>query len=691
MKKIKILFLAAMIMTIAITFVYGETLKSLDYHGRWPDASQRAAAIDNDGSLLFLADGNVITVLTSADLKVVSKLALDISTGIKGLVINQQNTHLYAACGIDGLQIIDITDSQAPILSGSLTDASDNNKIFGSGVACLYDRVYVADVYYGLRVIDVSGPANPFQETVYQQVNVNSSGIIFSGGHENLAVEEINDVIYALVLDKYRGLRVFAIEDSTISLVTNYPAGSEITSLYDTKPVTDIVIIEKKYAVISDYENGLAFVDLFSDTEYPETILLKSVVNLETPGSASSLSVFGNLLYVADGHSGLQIVDISDITIPEITGNFETSGAHSVIADKQIAFISDSIAGLQRVDCSVKSNPVATHLFDTPSDTDALFVKDSYVYILDDDETGEGLRIIHFPVSNQYEMTGFCKTPGKANNIYVEGHYAYLADGGSGITVIDVNDPEIPQITTSINASGSIENAVDIYGASGFVYLADKNNGIFAFDISDPATPVLVGSFNQGKRYESIYVLDAYSYSAHGIGIDIIDVSDPASMNLAGTMITEGEASDIVADNDYGLLADGTAGFKLINILNPENPFLENRYETISKCEAVSVYSVFVHCAVGTAGVEVIGVSNENPPKLNYVIDYDTPGYAADIFVAGDDAARFTYVADSSGGLVVFKHNDQYAGGIDEQAFTESTDDRGWDNACFISTLFDFN
>jgi hypothetical protein len=691
MKKTKIIILMILITIIPTIGSYAETLKSLDFHGRWPDASQRAAAVDATRGLLFLADGNVITVLNTSNLAVVSKLALELSTGIRGIVINAENSYLYAACGKDGLKVIDISDARNSFVSASLAAATANDEIFASGIAILSNRVFIADVYYGLRIINVNDPGNPMLEASYEQVNVSSDGKIFSGGHENLAVEKINDITYVFILDKYRGLRVFESDGDTITHLVNYPSSTTPTSLYSTKPVTDVVIIDKKYAVISDYENGLVFVDLFSDLEKLDTIMITTIINFETPGSSSSMSVAGDALYVADGNSGLQIVDITDLSTPSIVGNFNTAGAHSVIAQNQIAFLSDSSKGLQRISCSDESNPVATHTFDSPSDTDALFVKDGLIYSLDDDAAGEGLRIIAYSSDNDYEMNGFCQTPGTALATYVYGNFAYVADGNAGLTIINVSDPESPLVETSINGNGTANQAIDIYVAAGFAYLTDAANGLLVFDVANPRNPILADSFNPGNNIQSIHVRNSYAYTANDAGIDVIDISDPSNMKIVGSWGSDGNPSDIFLDNKYGYLSDGAEGLKLINVSRPEQLVVIDSYETAGQCNAVDVYSVFAHCAVGEAGLEVIGVVDSQPPRLSYVTIVDTPGYAADIFVDGDDTSRFTYVADSSGGLLAFKHNDQYAGGIDEKPFTSSKHDRGWDRhegMCFISTLY---
>jgi DNA-binding beta-propeller fold protein YncE len=164
MKNVKFFLAAVMVALVAGSASRGEVLKSLDYHGRWPDASQRAAAVDPDRGLLFHADGNVLSVLTTADLSLVSKLDFSLSTGIQAVVANAFGTYVYAACGKDGLWIVDVADAVNPVVTAVFSEAAVDDSIFASGIACLGSRVYIADVYFGLRVINVSDPVNPFLE-----------------------------------------------------------------------------------------------------------------------------------------------------------------------------------------------------------------------------------------------------------------------------------------------------------------------------------------------------------------------------------------------------------------------------------------------------------------------------------------------------------------------------------------------
>ncbi|MFZ2633065.1 MAG: hypothetical protein WA081_08375 [Desulfosalsimonadaceae bacterium] len=683
----------------------GELIKGLDFHSRWPDASQRAAAVDPDRNLLFLGDGNILTVLTMDTLTPVSRLELDADYGVRGVVINENtHDHLYLACGKNGVRIIDVTDAAHPLETAALTQGAAvdadvtaaDDPIFGSGIACLGDRVFVADLYFGLRVINVSDPAAPFQEAAYEQTSVNSDGEIFSGGYENLAVAEINGRVCAFVLDKYYGMRVFEIGTNSVSHAADYPPTPDTSALYDTKPVTDVAVYGNGHVIISDYENGLLVLNLFSDPAAPDEFHMAPVSYFETPGAASGMSLSGNRVYVADGNSGLLIVDITDLTKPAAAGTFAASGAHSVTALGTIAFVSDAEAGLRRIDAANPSALAVTHRFDSPSDADGVFVDGDLAYTVDNDGPDEGLRIIRLSDTGDNRLVGFCKTPGNAGRVQVKGDFAYIADGPAGLTVIDVTDPAAPARITTASGSPAVQNAVDIHiPADGDIaYLADASGQVIVFDLTTPSQPVQTVSPETGETILALSGFHSadthYLYTAGSLGLTAVDVSDPLASMVLDTLDTPGDARDVFVLKNYAYVADGAAGLTLVSLSRPDRPDIFGTYALEGDCQAVFADNVYAHCAKGESGVEVIGISDEKKPRFTFVTRTDTPGYAGDIFVAPNDAGRFTFVADGSGGLLVFKHNDQYSGGIDEQPFTGSTHDRGWDRiSCFISTLLD--
>ncbi|MFY9824739.1 MAG: hypothetical protein WAM82_25400, partial [Thermoanaerobaculia bacterium] len=84
------------------------------------------------------------------------------------------------------------------------------------------------------------------------------------------------------------------------------------------------------------------------------------------------------------------------------------------------------------------------------------------------------------------QFLSFVPIPGFANGVAVDGSYAYVAAGLTGLWVIDVSQLSTPQIVGHYDTAGNA-NAVRVAG--GFAYVADGANGLAVVDVHDPANP----------------------------------------------------------------------------------------------------------------------------------------------------------------------------------------------------------
>ena len=65
-------------------------------------------------------------------------------------------------------------------------------------------------------------------------------------------------------------------------------------------------------------------------------------------------------------------------------------------------------------------------------------------------------------------------TTGEAYSVYVSGDYAYVADGLSGLAVIDISDPTNPGTPVYEDTTGYAQG---VYVSGDYAYLADGNSG----------------------------------------------------------------------------------------------------------------------------------------------------------------------------------------------------------------------
>ncbi len=72
----------------------------------------------------------------------------------------------------------------------------------------------------------------------------------------------------------------------------------------------------------------------------------------------------------------------------------------------------------------------------------------------------------------------------------IDGHYAYVATGYSGISILDASDLENPVEAGFCDTPGFAE---DIAVEGGFAYVADCYEGVRVMDVSNPLEPFEVG------------------------------------------------------------------------------------------------------------------------------------------------------------------------------------------------------
>lgn len=157
---------------------------------------------------------------------------------------------------------------------------------------------------------------------------------------------------------------------------------------------------------------------------------------------------------------------------------------------------------------------------------------------------------------------GHCNT-WDALGVYVSGSYAYVADGDSGLRIIDVSNPTSPQEVGSYVVPG-YAYALGVYGSGPYAYVAYGDSGLRIVDISNPQLPQEVGYYITPGYAYGVFVSDSFAYVADwNYGLRIIKVARPDSTVEVGYYDTPGYASNVYVSDSLVFLADGNAGFEI--------------------------------------------------------------------------------------------------------------------------------
>jgi hypothetical protein len=193
------------------------------------------------------------------------------------------------------------------------------------------------------------------------------------------------------------------------------------------------------------------------ETKHPESV---SMGVFETPGNAVSLTIDGQILYVADGQSGIQCYDINDQAHPLFIGNVDTPGAARYITViGEIAYVADGENGVQIIDFIDPTAPM---------------------------------------------IIGTVDTPGFANSITVTGQIAYVADGEFGVHAIDISDPLAPLIIGSVDTSGYAEFLTVI---NGFAHVAEKEGGLAIVRLPKEILDKTINISNENSHTELVFTI----------------------------------------------------------------------------------------------------------------------------------------------------------------------------------------
>jgi len=237
--------------------------------------------------------------------------------------------------------------------------------------------------------------------------------------------------------------------------------------------------------------------------------------------------------------------------------------------------------------------------------------------------------------SGGYKITKKVATFGDANDVIVDGNYAYLAQGEVGLAIFDISNPNNPTLVA--NQSGLKGYSTKLVKKNDVIYLAAGGSGFNIVNIAD-MNDIQISDQDINGKLVNIHLMGDYLVSSLSeTGIKMVNIENPIFIDYRGTTHTNGFVRDVAISNDQSKMfaATGEMGLSLYDISVFDDGYgvypllssvnLPGYTESVVLDEANQ--KAFVAC--GTAGLQVVDYSNPNDLKV--VGSYNSAGYAKEI------------------------------------------------------------
>ncbi|NOZ84841.1 MAG: hypothetical protein GXP49_00985 [Deltaproteobacteria bacterium] len=575
-----------------------------------------------------------------------------------------------------------------------------------------YDNglLYLLDELRGLRIVDVSDPANPKE----------LGGIDLGEDHRGL---DVAGPWAAVLVD--RELKLVDVSTPTSPAETDLRYNYAFNTAKDVKIHSGwVYVASPSYGRVYAHKIGAnGKLGSTKDTDYNYFV---------TGGDTYSLDLFGNNMLVARGNGDLELWDVSDPLTPASLDTESIPGLNdplalpqSVSLDRIRYFVAGDDAGLtcgQWTSLDL-GNPAQRSSFGKVKDV--LAIGDQMLVA----EAERGLRVWDSSGLNTISgdtvtlgELGYKDTPGVATAVSQEGTSAFLVDGEGGVRIMQLADVTTPRkllskercafdlevdkatlytlgcdkleqfmlynfgITNSVGWPHN--NPAGLAVRDGFGYIGDGTHALTSFSYADllqvnecsdcvpAAGPVetwgdYAVTVAGGDTLEIVDTADPAALASAGTaslsvsspknalaiaGGRAVVVNDPMGLQVfdltrsgpvaRGTVVLDGTPSGVSMTPGYAYVASGWAGLTVVDIMDPYKPSVAQTVATQGFARSVEVHGRYAFVAQGTS-MSIFDVSDPALPAPISSFDAGTEVYSLTV------QGTYVYLALGEAGIEV--------------------------------------
>ena len=392
----------------------------------------------------------------------------------------------------------------------------------------------------------------------------------------------------------------------------------------------------------------------FKIIDVNEPNYIREVSQINTPDKVCGLVYSESYAYLAERgltYTGgqysdgvMRIIDVHDPYNPVPMGSITMPGsARNIKIVGDCAYVAD-ISGVRVINISDKTNPVVIDSIMTLGGARDVDIRDTLAFIVFD----FGIRIVDISdISNPNEIS-FCMLPGYCRKIIVDGNYAYIASGESGLKIIDISNPKNPLVVDSLTTN---ENLYAIAKNNDLLYMADGHYFGIA-NIVDPLNPCYSYHEFTWSSNIDIDISDTIAFLAgYSDVVNVISVKDSSNPQFIGNYDPRNGPHDITISGNYLYAGCWDGGLRIFGIINPEKIEEQGTYDEQFSFLPSDIAVVDSIAYIAAEGVRIFNVSDKRRP-------YEISS-CADLYIANSVAVKENYAFLANGNyLSIFDISD---------------------------------
>ena len=237
-----------------------------------------------------------------------------------------------------------------------------------------------------------------------------------------------------------------------------------------------------------------------------------------------------------------------------------------------------------------------------------------------------------------------------AKDVKVYGHHAYVVHEVGPIQILDLTNPAAPVEVGLLDVQPGVAQggSHNVLVARDHLWVTggrtSGNAGLRVYSLADPAAPVLVGGFRPEHQavpyYHDFEVRGNRGYGPaiySGGGVDVLDVSDPADVQLITTFTYPGagahntctseDGNTVYVGDEIGTQGQWTRIFDVSDVQDPElvGEIVVDGQASVHNCY---VRDGRLYIAHYTEGLRVFDLADPHAPvEVAFLDTYRQPGY----------------------------------------------------------------